>query len=113
MTTYLISFRIEYDSTYTDRWSSIVGAIHSEADSGTYWEETSSLIVLKSSKSPDDLAFSIYVGSQFNAATDKLLVVDAMNGTHATRGKIDYPATLASLFAKRPLSIGLGVFGAR
>ena len=108
MATHMISFRIQHDTEHTDRWSSTIEAIRNEASDGVTWEETTSLILLKSSKSAEVLAMSIYVNSKFDVTKDKLLVVDATTGTYATRGQIDYPATLAGMFAKNSLSALFG-----
>ena len=104
MATHLVSFRINHDSGHSDRWASTVSAIRSEAEGGTSWDETTSLVVLKSNKTADSLAASVYLGSSFSPTKDTLLVVNASNGTYATRGKIDYPATLASLFNTNSLA---------
>lgn len=101
MATYMISFRIASDSEHSARWASTVAAIRREAIGGTYWEETTSLVVLKSDKLPDALANSIYVGSEFNSTKDTLLVVNTANSTYATRGKVEYPATLDGLFTQQ------------
>lgn len=100
MASYLVSFRIADDADYSDRWSSTVSAIHSEADDRSYWEETTSLIVLNSNKTPADLALSVYLGSKFNSTKDTMLVVNANTGMYATQGKVNYPNTLASLFSR-------------
>lgn len=97
MATHIVMFRLDYNSTYSDRWASVIKAIRAEADGNT-WEEMTSIIVLKSTKSADELARNIYLYSDFDAATDKLLVVNSTNNTHATRGEFDYPATLAGFF---------------
>ena len=101
MATFVVCSRLDYDANYSDRWASVVKAIKSEADGRTTWEEMTSLFVLKSAKSADSIASSIYIGSTFDSSRDTLLVVNASNGTYATRGKIDYPATLANLFAQQ------------
>lgn len=98
MATYLIAFRIDYDGTYTNRWSSVVDAIRAQADYGKTWEEMTSVIVLQSSKSAEDLARAIYFGSDFSAATDRLLVVNTLSGSYAVRGKIDDPSSLSAIF---------------
>ncbi|OOY20151.1 hypothetical protein BMI86_11900 [Thioclava sp. DLFJ5-1] len=105
MATYLIAFRIGANSTYSDRWDSVVKAIRSEALDGTTWEEMTSFIILKSGRTADDLARSIYINSGFDVFTDKLLVVNSSNNTHATRGRIDYPATLSSYFVDGTSSV--------
>lgn len=109
MATHIISFRIANDSTYADRYESVVKAIKAEAEGCTTWEETTSLNVLKSPKTADSLASAIYVGSTFYTHKDTLLVVNASNGTYATRGEVQYPSTLDSLFAGN--SLGRALFG--
>lgn len=98
MATYLITFRLDYNSTYADRWESVIKAIRAQSVDGKTWEEMTSVILLESDKSADAVARDIYISSDFNTVTDKLLVVNSSNNTYATRGEIDYPATLASFF---------------
>lgn len=98
MATYIIMFRLDYNSTYSDRWDSVVSKVRAEAQFGKTWEEMTSIIILESSKSADELASAIYIRSSFDATTDKLLVVNSANGAYATRSHIDNPASLASLF---------------
>lgn len=107
MATHIISFRIAQDPQATERWASTVARIKAEADSGS-WDETTSFFLIKSDKSAVDLASSIYFGSSFDASKDKLLVVDVTRNAHATRGQIDYPATLASFFPANTLRQALG-----
>ncbi|MBM9594470.1 hypothetical protein [Roseitranquillus sediminis] len=102
MATHIISFRIENNSGYAERWASTVAAIRREAD-GSAWDETTSFFLIRSAKTADALATSIYVGSKFNSTCDTLLVVNAANATYATRGVIKYPATLASFFQRNAL----------
>ena len=108
MTTYVISFRIADNSTYPDRYESTMQAIRREASNGTTWTETTSLVILRSDRAADSVASSIYTGSSFDVKTDTLLVVDAIGGHYATRGVIQYPATLDGMFAKNSLA---GLFG--
>jgi hypothetical protein len=107
MATYVVSFRLEYDGTYSDRYSSVVDAIRKEAEAGSRWEELTSLFIFKSSKSSDSIASSIYVGSLFDITKDAVLVVNASSGSFATRGKIEYPATLASQFSGNAVRLGV------
>ncbi len=110
MATYIISFRLEHDSNYSDRYTSVVNAIRREADGGSKWEEMTSMFILKSVKTADSIASSIYIGSSLDITKDAVLVVNASNGTFATRGKIEYPATLASLFTQ-DVNAFTGIFG--
>lgn len=105
MTSYMISFRIASGADYSERWTSVVDRVRKLADGGTYWEEMTSQIFIKNSMTPEELATAIYLGSQFSTMRDKLLVVDVHTGAYATRGEIDYPATLKSLLTRN-------VFGA-
>lgn len=99
MSTHVISFRLANDANYAERWESTMNAIRKEAIGGSCWEETTSFVVLQSLKSAEDIARAIYLGSLLNSVTDTLLVINSSNNTFATQGKINYPATLASLFA--------------
>ncbi|MBO6867209.1 MAG: hypothetical protein JJ877_09205 [Thalassococcus sp.] len=99
MSTYAISYRLEYDTDYSDRRESVVNAIRKEAEDGKYWEELTSLTVLRSRNSANYIASMIYLGSSFKPEKDSLLVVNTSNGTFATKGKIEYPYTLESLFS--------------
>jgi len=56
MATFAVSFRLEYDGDYSDRYSSVVDAIRKEADEGRKWEEMTSLFIFKSSRSADNVA---------------------------------------------------------
>jgi hypothetical protein len=103
MATYVIAFRLQWGADYSDRWSSVMKAIRNQAI-GQTWEELTSLVVLQTIKSADEVASSIYINSALNAITDTLLVVNVDNGTYATRGKIDEPAKLATLFSKNVLA---------
>jgi hypothetical protein len=108
MATYIVSFRISDTGDYASRWRSVMEEIHAQAAGGTFWEETTALVILQSTKSAEDIASAIYFGSQFSQNSDTLLVVNAQNATFATRGKVDYPATLASLFPHNALMRALG-----
>lgn len=110
MATYLVSARLEWGDNYTTRWASVIDAIRLQA-SGRTWEELTSLIVFQSTKSPEDIATSVYVNSHFSVATDSLLVVNAETCTYATRGQIKDPGTLSDLFARGALLNALRGFG--
>ena len=107
MATQIISFRIAKDATYADRHASVMDAIKAEANGGFTWDETTSLVVLNSTKTADSLASSIYLGSSFSTKKDTLLVVNASNCTYATRGEVKYPATLDRLFPSNTLERAL------
>ncbi len=97
MPTYLIAFRLEHNFTYNARYQSVMSRLRTEAEDRRCWDELTSLIVIKSSKSAEQLARSIYYGSDFMSTIDKLLVIDAHSGDYATYGEIEFPATLRYL----------------
>lgn len=101
MAVFNVSFRIKQTGDHAGRYQSVVERIRSEAIDGQYWEETTSFTVLRSNKSAADLADAIYFGSEFMTDWDKLLVVNLSVKDHATKGNIEYPATLASLMNAR------------
>lgn len=98
MATYLVMFRLDYDGNYSRRWSAVMDAIRAEAEDGETWEEMTSVIVLKSSRSVDDIARSIYLIPEFDILTDSLFVVNSSNNTHAVRGKIENGSSLDRFF---------------
>ncbi|MEQ8645347.1 MAG: hypothetical protein RIB50_19955 [Marinovum algicola] len=110
MATYIVMFRIEFDESYSERWDSVVSAIRREAIDGITWEEMTSVIVIKSQKSAEDLARDIYVNSSFDVAKDKLVAVNAGTGEAAKRGTIQSSETFRRMF---PVSNALSfLFGA-
>jgi hypothetical protein len=100
MAVFNISFRIGQTGDYGKRYESVVEMIKKEA-TGSTWEETTSFFVLESDKSAETLCNDIYLKSEFNSDWDKMIVVNLSVKDHATRGKIDYPHTLATLMAGR------------
>lgn len=107
-TTKAISFTIAYNATYAERRQSLIGAIRGQAHGGRTWEETTSLILLRSSRTAQDLLNTIYFGSQANANSgDRILVIDIATGTHAAVG-MEYPHLLGSFLP--PQQMG-GLYG--
>ena len=84
MATYAISFNLHYDSTYSDRYDSLMKAIRSSA---TVWEETTSFALVESSKSLTIFEIDLYL-SKFDATKDILVVIDVTNCAAEARGKI-------------------------
>jgi hypothetical protein len=87
MALYAISFRVEHEDNYDDRYQSLVSAIKAQASGPAYWEETTSFVLLVSDKSPADLADAIVAASKFNANKDLLLGIHlSTNRGYAIRG---------------------------
>ncbi len=65
---------------------------------GTSWEETTSLVVLKSDETPERLAGFIAANSDFSSKKDTLLVVNTSKNTFSTKGVIEDREMPKSLF---------------
>jgi hypothetical protein len=99
MAIFVISFRIHEDTTYQERYDSLVERIKKEA-TGSTWEETTSFFIIESSKSSRSLCDDLYNNSQIRESKDVLLVVNLSAKAYAQRGA-PYPNTLDSLMEKR------------
>ena len=88
MPTLLISFRIDTDATYSDRWNSVMEAIRSLARDRYTYEEMTSLVIMNSMHSADQVASWIYYHSKMNITGDKLLVIDLDSKKYAVQGAV-------------------------
>lgn len=111
MAVFIVSFRLEDNSTYSRRWQSMVDAINRCAIGGRTWDETTSFVLLEGNQTAEHLVNLIYLGAEFNSLTDTLLVVDVTNKRHATMGVINRPATLAGFFGGSGLLNALAGLG--
>jgi hypothetical protein len=100
MTIFAISFRIHEDSTYEDRYESLVKEIEKEA-TGSTWGETTSFYIIESAQTTSkSLCDDLYNHSQILESKDILLVVNLSAKGYTQRGA-KYPNTLKSLMDKR------------
>ncbi|MEY8841788.1 hypothetical protein AB9K41_22395 [Cribrihabitans sp. XS_ASV171] len=97
MASFAISFRIGNESNDAERYASLVDVTRDLSEDGT-WEETTSFILIKSSKSVGDVASHIYLRSKMRTDLDKLLVMEIGSKRYAAYGDIQYPATLGKFF---------------
>ncbi len=111
MATFIVSFRLESDGTYFDRWQSLDGAIRIEATNGIVWDELTSLYIIDSQKGVYDLALSIAAGSDFNVYSDRLVVIDLEQRTTATFGILQDQGTLDALIARPSILNALMALG--
>lgn len=100
MAIFAISFRIREDSTYEERYDSLVEEIKKEAAGSSTWEETTSFFLIESSKGSKSLCNDLYNNSQIVESKDVLLVINLSAKAYAQRGA-PYPNTLESLMQKR------------
>jgi hypothetical protein len=99
MAIFAISFRIKEDSTYQERYDSLVERIKKNA-SGSTWEETTSFFLIESTKSSQTLCDDLYNNSQIMSSKDILLITNLSQKGYAQKGA-PYPNTLNSLMEKR------------
>lgn len=107
MATCIATFRLHQDSTIADRWASIMKKIRDEAI-GSTWEETTSFVLLKSSKSAKALAEAIYLNSSMSNQ-DELVVIRLDDRTHYGVGALKNAALLSSFFQANALGALLGM----
>jgi len=102
MSVFVISFRIHEDSTYEERYESLVEEIKKEAigDVGDIWDETTSFFILQSNKSSTSLCTDLYMHSKISDEKDILLVINLSQKGYAQRGA-QYPNILRALMDKR------------
>jgi hypothetical protein len=99
MSIFVISFRIKEDSTYQERYDSLVERIKKNA-TGSTWEETTSFFLIESTSSSSELCDDLYYNSKIIDSKDVLLVVNLSHKSYAQKGA-PYPKTLDSLMGKR------------
>jgi hypothetical protein len=100
MSVFAVTFRIERDATYSDRYESLVEQIKKQARNGNTWDEPTSFVLIESAKSAKDLCDRLYYDSKIIEPTDTLLVVNLSLKEYAQRGA-KYPYSLDSLMGKR------------
>lgn len=81
---FLLSFRIESDSTYQERYDSLQETLDGIAI-GTPWKETSSVCIFSAAGTVEVVADHLYLKSKV-ATRDQLVVIDLDNRTHRQYG---------------------------
>ena len=83
-----VTFRIHYDDTYDQRYDTTIAAITGAAEGvKSWWGEPTSFYLVRSSKSPVELADHVIANSKFSASKDLILVVNTSGKQgHALRG---------------------------
>jgi hypothetical protein len=94
MSHFVVSFRIDKDSTYQDRYDSLRDKVK-EIATGTIWDETTSLYVFSAPGNSESVARSLYIGTKLDSSKDTLLVIDPHASTCHGYG-IAYPYVLAA-----------------
>ena len=84
MATYAISFNLDYNSTYSDRYQSLMEAIRR---CPKVWEETTSFALVESAETLEELERRLFL-SKYSSATDLLLVIKVSYDDAIARGPI-------------------------
>jgi hypothetical protein len=98
---FAITFRLEYDNDYHERWESLVEATRAQAAGRMTWEEPTSFFLLESSKTASEIAGAIFLGSKMHSTKDVLLVLNLSAKDQAVRGEAKFPAILSYLLGQR------------
>jgi hypothetical protein len=85
MPVYAVSFDLEYDSTYQDRYTSFMEQVKK---GGEWWADTTPFVVVRTSETIDNFCSRIWSMSSFNGAKDLYLVVDTEKMSARIRGKL-------------------------
>ena len=97
---YAISFDLKSDSTYGERYKSLMEEIAKTPGSTGLWTETTAFILLRSNEKIEDLEHRLYYRSKLVSSKDKLLVIDHVNNVAVARGPFQYPTILKGHFTK-------------
>jgi hypothetical protein len=85
MAVYAVSFDLEYDSAYQERYVSFMEQVKK---GGEWWADTTSFVVVRTSETIDSFCSRIYTQSSFNSTKDLYLVTDVEKLSARIRGKI-------------------------
>jgi hypothetical protein len=75
MAIHAVTFRLEHDDTYSERYKSVVAAIRG-ATKSTYWDEPTSFALIESDSVSKDVAEFIDNNSTLDKRKDLLLVIN-------------------------------------
>lgn len=94
MANFIVSFRIEEDSSYQERYASLKDKVKQIA-TGYVWEETTSVYILQANGTATSVASELYYGTKLSGLGDMLLVVDPLRSQYAGYS-LKYPALLSA-----------------
>lgn len=95
MASFIVTFEFKSDDTRKSRYDSFVKKI-GELTEHKNWDETTSFYCFKLDTTAADLCSTLYVGSDFNATKDIMVVIDVTNSQKATKGTLEWPTLLDS-----------------
>lgn len=100
MSIFALTFRIHEDTTYRDRYQSVVEAIK-QCCHGVYWDEPTSFFLFENPAEAQAIADWINANSRFAPDRDLLLVINQSVKSYGVIGHVKNLATLKALMAKR------------
>lgn len=93
MAHFLVSFRLASDSTYQERYDSVIERIDAIKTNGAVWDETSSVSIFEANGTAASVCDDLYYQTKLNANKDQLVVIDTVAREVAQRG-CKYPHLL-------------------
>lgn len=93
MTVYAITFRLEHDETWSDRYDSFMDAVRA---CKTVWAETTSFCLVETDETLEALERRLYL-TQFSTFKDTMVVIQVSYDAAVARGKIKDKETLRNL----------------
>jgi hypothetical protein len=94
MSTYAISFKLESNSTYAARYTSLMEQIRACTN---VWTETTSFALVSTNETIDQLEQRLYYKTLLSASSDILVVINVTGDAATIRGTNSYPHTLSAL----------------
>ena len=95
MASFIVTFQFKSDDTRSARYDSFVKKIN-ELTGHSHWDETTSFYCFELDMNAEALCSDLYVGSDFNATKDIMVVIDVTNKQKATKGALKWPSVLDS-----------------
>ncbi|MNJ53289.1 hypothetical protein D3C77_486730 [compost metagenome] len=95
MANFIVTFEFKSDDTRKARYDSFVKKINALTEY-KHWDETTSFYCFELNMTAEELCSSLYVGSDFNATKDIMVVIDVTNKQKASKGPLKYPSLLES-----------------
>jgi hypothetical protein len=95
MANFIVTFEFKSDDTRKARYDSFVKKIN-ELTAHRHWDETTSFYCFELDTTADSLCSTLYIGSDFNATKDMMVVIDISNRQKATKGPLAWPTVLES-----------------
>ncbi|MES3000646.1 MAG: hypothetical protein V4787_08135 [Pseudomonadota bacterium] len=99
---FVVSFRIERDGTYQERYESLHQMVKA-ISTGYVWDETTSLYIFPAAGDAASVANTLYFQTQLLAPKDTIVVIDPIRSTYAGYG-LKYEALLSAAIGMAQLS---------